>query len=181
MMVCYKMLKSSEIDMSLFKEFKRFQEVKRCWRKEEGQWILKDIQFTEEWTSKEYEFLVTCLKNTVELGGAVFGAFENHRLIGFASVENEFFGALKEYIQLSCIHVSYESRGREIGRNLFELISEKAKAMGGKKLYISAHSSEESQKFYKKLGCVEAIEYNEKLVAEEPCDCQLEYDLTKKR
>lgn len=64
-----------------------------------------------------------------------------------------------------------------IGRGLFELITEKAKEMGARKLYISAHSSEESQAFYIKLGCHEAIEYNEKLVAEEPCDCQLEFVL----
>lgn len=51
------------------------------------------------------------------------------------------------------------------------------KESGAKKLYISAHSSEETQAFYKALGCVEAKEYNSKLVAEEPCDCQLEYSL----
>jgi hypothetical protein len=49
--------------------------------------------------------------------------------------------------------------------------------MGAQKLYISAHSSQESQAFYKAMGCVEAMEYNKRLVSEEPCDCQLEYNL----
>ncbi|MDF2592353.1 MAG: GCN5-related N-acetyltransferase, partial [Clostridia bacterium] len=31
------------------------------------------------------------------------------------------------------------------------------------------------QAFYKAMGCVEAKEYNDRLVAEEPFDCQLEY------
>lgn len=45
---------------------------------------------------------------------------------------------------------------------------------------MSTHSSEETQAFYKAMGCMEAVEYNEKLVSEEPCDCQLEYCLTNK-
>ena len=49
-----------------------------------------------------------------------------------------------------------------------------------KKLYISAHSAVESQAFYKKMGCVEAEEYDPAHTAAEPCDCQLEYLLTDK-
>lgn len=175
--LCYRELKINHIEKSLFKDFNRFQEVKKCWRKEEGQWILKDIGFTEQWGSEEYEFLVKCLQNTIRTGGAVFGAFNNESLVGFVSVENHFFGSQQEYLQLSSLHVSYEGRGMGIGRGLFQLITKKAKEMGARKLYISAHSSEESQAFYKKLGCHEAVEYNEKLVAEEPCDCQLEFIL----
>ncbi len=57
------------------------------------------------------------------------------------------------------------------------LAAERAKAMGAEKLYISAHSSKESQAFYKAVGCVEAEEYNPASVEKEPCDCQLEYRL----
>ena len=49
-----------------------------------------------------------------------------------------------------------------------------AKAKGAKKLYISAHSSVESQAFYKAIGCREAEEYSQPHVEKEPCDCQLE-------
>lgn len=173
----YKKLKANEITVDLFKNFNRYQKVTKCWRKVEDKWVLKDIAFTEEWTSKEYEFLVKCLQNTVNTGGLVFAAFKDESLAGFVSVENILFGAEKEYLQLSCIHVTFEGRGRGVGRGLFELAADSARKMGAKKLYISAHSSEESQAFYKKLGCVEAAEYNERLVAEEPCDCQLEYIL----
>ena len=52
-------------------------------------------------------------------------------------------------------------------------------AGGGRKpLYISAHSSVESQAFYKApMGCVEAREYQAFHVEKEPCDCQLERPL----
>lgn len=173
----YRKLEVDEINKDLFKDFNRYQRVTKCWRKVENNWVIKDIEFTEEWTSKEYEFLVKCLQNTANTGGVVFAAFNAESLAGFVSVENALFGRQKEYLQLSSIHVTFEGRGMGIGRKLFELAVNSARDMGAKKLYISAHSSIESQAFYKKLGCVEAVEYNEKLVAEEPCDCQLEFVL----
>jgi predicted GNAT superfamily acetyltransferase len=175
----YRELKKSEIDVTLFARFNRYQDVKKCWRKENGKWILKDIAFTEQWSSYEYEYLVKCLQNTIKTGGVVLGAFNNTMLVGFASVESQFFGSQKEYLQLSSIHTSYENRGTGIGKKLFSLVCKKAKEMGAQRMYISAHSSQESQAFYKAMGCVEAMEYSDKLVAEEPCDCQLEYRLLK--
>lgn len=175
--ISYRELKKTEIDETLFASFNRYQDVKKCWRKENGEWVLKDIAFTEQWDSDEYKCLVKCLQNTVETGGAVFGAFSNNLLVGFTSVESEFFGSRKEYVELKNIHTSYENRGTGIGKHLFYLACKKAKEIGAEKLYISAHSSQESQAFYKAMGCIEAAEYNEKSVAAEPCDCQLEYKL----
>lgn len=170
-------LKTEDLNIDLFSSFNRYQKVTRCWRKYQGSWILKDNAFTENWGTEEYLFLVECLRNTLETGGTVFGAFETDALIGFASLENEFFGTRWKYLQLSSLHVSHEKRGMGIGRRLFALSIETARKMGGEKLYISAHSSEETQSFYHSLGCTEALEQNEKLTAEEPFDCQLEYRL----
>ncbi len=175
----YRDLIKDEMNLTLFKDFNRHQKVEKCWRKEKGEWVLKDIAFTEYWSPDEYKELTDYLKKTLSTGGVVFGAFSQEALIGFASVENELFGSNKEYLQLSCIHVSSGCRGRGIGKKLFELVGNKAKELGAIKLYISAHSSEESIAFYHNLGCVEATEYNLKLVAEEPWDCQLEYHLLK--
>ena len=176
--ISYKLLGETELNESLFVKFNRYQIVNKCWRKENGEWILKDIAFTEQWGSNEYKYLIKCLQNSMKSGGTVYGAFYNNTLIGFASIENEFLGSKKEYLQLSSIHTSYEYRSRGIGKKLFSLICRQAKELGAKKLYISAHSSQETQAFYKAMGCIEAVEYNDKLVAEEPCDCQLEYILT---
>jgi ribosomal protein S18 acetylase RimI-like enzyme len=55
------------------------------------------------------------------------------------------------------LHVSNEYRNMGIGKELFRICVEKAKAAGAKKIYISAHFSEETQSFYKKIGCVDAI------------------------
>lgn len=173
--ISYKELKISEINLQLFAGFNRYQGVKKCWRKENNEWVLKDIAFTEQWDLPEYEYLIKCLHSTINTGGVVFGAFYVNILVGFASIENQFFGSKAKYLQLSNIYTSYGKRNIGIGKELFLLVCEKAIERGAEKLYISAHSSEESQAFYKSIGCNEATEYNLKLVDEEPCDCQLEY------
>ncbi len=173
--VYYRELKEYEINVALFAGFNRYQDVRKCWRKEDGKWILKDIAFTEQWSTDEYEFLIKYLRNTVKTGGAVFGGFVDNVLVGFASVEGHIFGSQREYLQLSNIHVSYERRGMGIGKKLFFLACKKAGYIGAEKLYISAHSAQETQAFYRAMGCAEAEEYNDELSSKEPCDCQLEY------
>ena len=74
--------------------------------------------------------------------------------------------------------MSRDCRGKGIGRKLMDAVKEWAKEKRAKKLYISAHSSVESQAFYRAVGCREAAEYSRPHVEKEPCDCQLELDLS---
>ena len=175
--LCLREIAEKELSVSLFASFNRYQEVTRCWRKEDGKWILRDIAFTEQWDDGDYAYLVKCLRNTLCQGGAVCGAFADGALVGFASVENKPLGSHGQYLQLSSLHVSYGLRGMGIGRMLFARAAELANERGAKKLYISAHSAEESQAFYHAVGCHEAEEYDRTLHEKEPCDCQLEYIL----
>lgn len=85
MRIHYKMIDKIYID--LFSKFNRYQDVKKCWRKEDGKWILKEVPFTEQWGVDEYRFLVNCLKNTIETGGTVFGAYDDV-LVGFSSIKS---------------------------------------------------------------------------------------------
>lgn len=169
-------IKTTNLTQELFKDFNRYQEVTKCWRKEDGKWVLKDIAFTEQWGPEEYAYLVECLKRTIEGQGKVYGAYEDGRLIGFCSVEHERFGTEKQYVQLTSLHVSYGKRGSGIGKRLFETACSAAAGFHAGKLYISSHSAQETQAFYKAMGCKEAEEYKPEAVAEEPCDCQLECD-----
>ena len=158
----------------LFQNFTRRQVVTKCWRKEDGEWKIKDVPFIDDWSEEDYETLVSCLKNTIRTGGFVYGAFSEGNLKGFVSVEPTLFGGEQRYLDLSSIHVSEDMRGCGIGKSLFLAAKEWAKEKGAEKLYISSHSSVESQAFYKAMGCAEAEVYSQKHVEEEPCDCQLE-------
>ena len=173
----FRPLTREEIAPELFRCFDRFQIVEKCWRKVEGQWVVKDVVFTERWGEEDYRFLCQCLQNTVATGGQVWGAFLEGRLKGFASVEGPLIGSQKQYADLTSIHVSADARGHGLGRQLFQRAEETGRRLGAKALYISAHSSVESQAFYKAMGCVEATEYIPAHVEQEPCDCQLECPL----
>ncbi len=173
----YRTLCMEEIDPALFDAFERHQNVTRCWRKENGEWCIRDIMFEEHWGSAEHKVLCQHLERTIQTGGVVFGALIDGELKGFAAVTNGLFGKNKEYIDMPALHVSEESRGMGIGKTLFLLAADWAKKQGAKKLYISGHSAVETQAFYCAVGCVEATEYSEKHVEAEPCDCQLEYIL----
>ena len=172
-----KTLTSEEISKALFRDFHRRQQVTKCWRKVDGRWAVIDNPFIDDWTPQEYDCLVDCLKTTLAEGGAVFGIFEGSVLKAFASVEAAPFGSHGQYRELTCIHVSEEMRGQGLGRRLMDAAKQWAKAHGGEKLYISAHSAVESQAFYMAIGCREAEEYNPVAVEKEPCDCQLELPL----
>ncbi len=170
----YRKLYKKEIDRKLFSKFIRHQTVTKCWRREEGEWRIKDAPFIDDWTEQDYATLIDCLKHTLESGGFVYGAFLRGDLKGFVSVEPVLFGGKRKYLDLSCIHVSEDMRGQGIGKVLFEAAKKWAKEAGACKLYISAHSAVESQAFYKAMGCREAQEYCQKHVEAEPYDCQLE-------
>ncbi|MBO5484755.1 MAG: GNAT family N-acetyltransferase [Lachnospiraceae bacterium] len=175
----YRELCLEEIDRKLFENFIRHQKVTRCWRKENNIWIIKNAPFIDDWTEKDYQTLIDCLKHTITSGGFVYAAFYDGSLKGFVSVEPVLFGGEQKYLDLSSIHVSEDMRGQGIGKSLFLAAKDWAKKKGAKKLYISSHSAVESQAFYKAMGCVEAQEYDQKHVEQEPYDCQLECELLK--
>ncbi len=176
--IIYRPIEYSEIDTNLFSSFVRRQIVGDCWRKVDGQWTIKSEPFIDDWSERDYIFLVKCLRNTISMGGIVYGAFSDEKLKGFVSVEGILSGSKKQYSDLTSIHVSQDMRGVGIGRKLFTAAKEYAKKCGAKKLYISAHSAVETQAFYKAMGCVEALEYNKQHVEKEPFDCQLECTLS---
>lgn len=176
-MIQYGSLEANEICRELFRDFIRHQVVTKCRRRENGEWVIKDAPFIDDWTEADYKILISCLKNTIKTGGIVYAAFYEGKLKGFVSVESLLFGGEQKYMDLSSIHVSEDLRNLGIGKSLFLLAKEWARKKGANKLYISSHSAVESQNFYKKMGCVEAQVYNKQHIEAEPYDCQLECKL----
>ena len=173
-MMEYRKLTEKEIDPSMLNAFIRTQPVTRCWRKENGKWLIRDVVFTDDWNDDERVLKAAQLRETVRKGGAVIAAFYNGQLKGFAAIEAAPLGSRGQYRDLSKFHVSQDMRRKGIGRELFLRAKNFAREIGGEKLYISAHSAVESQAFYRAMGCVEAQEYEPYHSADEPCDCQME-------
>lgn len=175
--ITYRDLGEAEINRELFGSFERRQVVTDCWRRENGQWVIRHAPFIDDWSAEDYQVLICCLRDTAASGGLVYGAFAEGRLKGFAAVLPEIFGGENRYADLASLHVSQDMRRKGIGTALILKAKEWARQRGAGKLYISAHSAVESQAFYRNMGCVEAKLYHQKHVEEEPFDCQLELEL----
>ncbi len=173
-MIHYRALSEQELCRELFQDFIRHQTVTKCLRKENNGWVVKDAPFIDDWTESDYDFLVSCLKNTLSTGGLVYAAFRGHTLKGFTSVEAGLFGSRHQYLDLTSLHVSEDLRGSGIGTALFCAAKEWARKQGAEKLYISSHSAVETQAFYQRMGCVDAKEIQKKHADAEPFDRQLE-------
>lgn len=158
-------------------DFVRHQQVTECWRQVDGEWQLLPISFTEDWSLEQCRSIAADVAVHMDMDQTAIGAFEGDRLVGFITLSHDIFGTSAKYAEVVCFQVSEKYRGMGIGGELFRRICVKAEALGAEKLYISGHSSKESQAIYKALGCTHAKEINERLVREEPCDVQLEYDL----
>jgi N-acetylglutamate synthase-like GNAT family acetyltransferase len=173
----YKELKIYDINNNLLDYYNRYQKVKRCYRNENGKWIIKEIEYIEDWNKNKKEYKTKEFSEIINNGGYVFGAYENNKLIGFARLLNKKFGNRKQYIQLENMHVSFGYRNKGIGKKLFNLCIKKAEEIGIEKIYISANTSEETQMFYLNIGCIDAEEINKELMEKEPYDRQMEYKI----
>lgn len=168
-------LSIDDITENLLDYYNRYQEVNKVWRVENNKKVIKDISFIENWNyDKKQTIIYGELKETLLDNGSIFGAFEDNRLIGFASISGTLLEENNDYIQLLQLQVSFDYRGKGIGKMLFSCCKEKAARLGASKLYISGHSSIESQSFYSRMGCVDAKWLYKLQVQLEPYDCQLE-------
>lgn len=179
MNITYKKLDHTNFSFHSLDDFIRHQTVRACWRKVDGQWKLVPISFAENWSLAKCREIAQDIAQHMEKDQTAFGAFDGEKLVGFITLSHNVFGNTAKYLELVCFQVSEPYRGKGIGKTLFQLACEEARCLGAEKLYISGHSSKESQAAYKALGCVHAKEINQKLAEEEPCDVQLEYVLTK--
>ena len=173
----YKRLDNHNFTGHSLDDFVRHQTVTECWRKIDNDWKLVPNVYEENWSQVQCREIAEDVVHHINLDQTGFGAFDGERIIGFATVSHRIFGAAARYVQLVCFQISEEYRRQGIGRKLFSLACEEARRLGADKLYISAHSSKESQAAYRALGCSFAEEINAELAAAEPFDVQMEYKL----
>jgi ribosomal protein S18 acetylase RimI-like enzyme len=116
-----RLLDLSDLHPDALNKFNRYQITNRVRYEENGQYLYKDEHFIESWDEQKKVQVIQSLSECISMGGIAAGAYINGEFIGFANVENMFFGENKEYLELPYIHVSYEYRGYGIGKRLFEL------------------------------------------------------------
>lgn len=170
-------LNNNNFNLYSLKNFVRRQEVSRCWRRINDKYTLTPVHYIEDWDSNELHTITEKILNEINNGSLAYAAIFCGDIVGFALLENKLFGSRKQYVNLAEFYVSAPYRKMGIGKKLFSLICNAAVLLGAEKLYISAHSAEESIAAYKSYGCTFAEETNYYLAEKEPFDLQLEYSL----
>jgi len=118
---CIKELSKNDLHPDLLQNFNRYQDVHKCLRKENNEWVLREVSFIEQWDEDIKKDIISVdFVNCINSGGIVWGVFnERNNLIAFASLLSDFFGSENQYLQLMQIHTSYEYRNKGIGCELF--------------------------------------------------------------
>lgn len=154
--------------------------IERAWREVDGKRQLININYQDNDWPNGYEYHFTNLKETILNNGYAVGAFDEiNRLIGFATLNHDFFGEKYNYVLLDQLFITLGQRNKGIGKRLFSIISDQALKWNADKIYICAGSAEETVAFYFAIGCIEAVEINEIYYENDPRDLQLEYILKK--
>jgi N-acetylglutamate synthase-like GNAT family acetyltransferase len=165
-------------DCERLKEINASQYIGKAWREVDGRRQLVEINYQDPDWPNGYEEHLNSLKNTILNGGIAYSAFDQqNKLLGIATLNNEFFGGKCKYVLLDQLFITLEYRKLGLGKKLFKLCADTAKQWGADKIYICAGSAEETIAFYFAFGCKEAEEINKELYEGDPRDFQLEYSL----
>lgn len=177
--IAYFRLNSDNFSEHSLDEFIRHQTAREIWKSVEGRLTLVSLDEEKVWSwdPVKRRRMARIVSNGIADGGFGFGAFRNGDIVGFIFFSAGFWGSANQYAGLRLFFVSEPFRRLGVGRELFRLGCNEARAIGAKKLYISANCSRESQLAYRRLGCIDAVEIDERCVQDEPDDIQMEYPL----
>jgi ribosomal protein S18 acetylase RimI-like enzyme len=172
----YRQIALNELHPNMLQYFNRYQVVAKDWVRENNKYVLVSNPHIENWNEdKKTKKVCTVFETLLKNNGVLFGAFDDGKLIGFSGIDGILIGSKQQYLELTELHISCEYRSMGIGRSLFLLCVESALKFECTKLYIVASSSEESQRFYRNMGCVEAEELIPSLFENCPNDVHMEY------
>lgn len=169
----YRELVLSEIDA--IRGIDRSEVVDSIYRLQGGSLVEVPVNFEMKgFKPDELDAIIGRQKRLLANGGWVFGAFDEGKLVGVASLENRFRGNLHRYCKMDILFVSREYRRRGIASALLEKCVDTAGWIGAGRLYISATESRNTVDFYLHRGARLTEEPDPVLVGMEPDDIHLE-------
>lgn len=141
-----------------------------------GKLICESIEFNHPgFNSRTIQEIINEYSDLLTKGMHTFyGAFDGETLIGIAGFEVKFRGRNMDMYDFGPLWINRESRGLGIGKKLFNISASQAKAMGAKKLYISATPVKSTVDFYIKMGCKVTDDIDIELFNAEPEDIHME-------
>lgn len=165
-MIRIELLSADNFKPDSLDNYPRKQDVKNVYRKHNGEYILEECVYTEDWDMEKRRSVAKAISCDDYI---TYLAIENDEVVGFIGLNK---ALVEPYMILDMMQVSAACRGQGIGRKLFDAGKEEARKAGAEALYISACSSEETIAFYKAMGA-ELADCPIKEIAEEPYDLQM--------
>lgn len=122
--------------------YERRQEVKKVYRKQNGEYVLVEQPFVEDWNLERKRQVA---RNINSKNYVTYIALKDNRVVGFIGLVKQLVG---ERMILDMMQVSAECRGMGIGRRLFNggddyrlfCLGSKLKSMEQEKLYFPTFS-----------------------------------------
>ena len=169
-------LNTYDIKSDILANFQHNQVITKKHIKSDNKWDIIDTYELREWDEEKRLWLADYLRQQIQRGGAVIGAYDGELLIGFCSVDGYLYGSTAKYANLTMLFVDDRFQRKGIGKSLFTEICKHAAKIGAEKLFISAIPSVETIAFYFNLGCTDANEIITEYIDSEN-DRYLEYIL----
>ena len=166
-MIRIELLSKENFRIDSLDNYIRKQNVKRVYRKKNGEYSLVECSYTEDWDMEKRRSVA---KDISKKEYITYLALDGDRVVGFIGLMKKLNGS---YMILDLMQVSAEVRGHGIGRKLFDKGKEEARKAVAEALYISACSSEETIAFYNAMGCSLTDSPIKEIAEDEPYDLQM--------
>lgn len=157
-MIKIKSLSRKDISEDFLNGFNHEQRITAEWKKVNNVWITVETDVLREWDAEKRKWIPAYLKEQIDQGGVVLGAFHDNRLVGFASVDGILLGECAKYANLTMLFVDDAFKRKGVGRSLFCGIKKAACDLNADRLFISAIPSVDTIAFYFSMGCSDAEE-----------------------
>lgn len=166
-MIRIELLSEENFGIESLDSYNRKQDVKKVYRKIDGEYMLVECAYTEDWDMLKKRSIAKQISSDEYI---TYLALDNDKVVGFIGLLKKLNGP---YMILDMMQVSSECRGQGVGRQLFNVGKREARKAGADALYISACSSEETIAFYRAMGSRLASCPIKEIAEDEPFDLQM--------
>ncbi len=112
-MIRIELLSAENFNVDSLDNYSRKQDVKKVYRKLDGEYILVDCVYTEDWDMEKRRSVAKAISSDDYV---TYLAMENDEVVGFIGLKKDLVGP---YMILDMMQVSAICRGQGIGRKLF--------------------------------------------------------------
>ncbi len=174
--ITYRPMRPDEMDR--VEEIDRTEVIDHIYYLRDGELVLEEEHWElRGWPPGELPKIKENLRTCLQVGGAVWGAFEGDRLVGIAALDGRWYGRSSDTLDMYFLHISNGYRRQGLGRRLLEMTTERAKGMGAKRLFVSGLPSLNTITFYRAMGFDIAEEVDQRLHDREPDDIHMDMAL----